>query len=157
MVRRRHVYHLAGYDPVGIEAQYRRFARQLDVFRSTWNVQAILSDLALTNDRSRASWTVRARGVNWQTEAVHEVWLWDDIVRKDLQRPLPARLLESALAYFDFIATGTMVRYLIANQRYAAFFLFPLLALAMFLGCAWCFSRLLTGLVGLVGVEANMV
>jgi hypothetical protein len=46
MVRRRHVYHVAGYDPIEVGAQYRRFTRQLEVFQRTWNVQAILSELA---------------------------------------------------------------------------------------------------------------
>ena len=81
MIRRRHVYHVAGYDPIDAGAQYRRFTRQLEVFRRTWNVEATLSALEASNEQSRAWWTVSARGANWQVEAGHEALLWDDIVR----------------------------------------------------------------------------
>jgi hypothetical protein len=50
MVRRRHVYHVAGYDPIDAGAQYRRFRRQLDIFQRTWNVAATLSEHS--NDQS---------------------------------------------------------------------------------------------------------
>ena len=41
--KRRHVYHLPGYDTAGCEAQYRRFAGQLVRFKRTWPVEASLS------------------------------------------------------------------------------------------------------------------
>ena len=93
MVRRRHVYHVAGYDPIDAGAQYRRFRRQLDVFQRTWNVRATLSEAGQSNDQSRAWWTVETRAGNWQVEATHEILIWDDIVRADFERPLPVRLL----------------------------------------------------------------
>ena len=129
MIARRHVYHLAGYDPIDAEAQHRRFTRQLDIFRRTWNVNASLSAIERPQDEPAARWTVNTQGPGWNVEAVHEVWLWDDIVRGDFKKPLPVRLYHAVVAYFDFIATGTMFRYVKANQRYAIFFLFPLLAL----------------------------
>jgi hypothetical protein len=42
----------------------------------------------------------------------------------DFTRPLPVRLFKAPRTYLDFIVTGTMFRYIIANQRYAIFFLF---------------------------------
>ena len=86
MVRRRHVYHVAGYDPIDAGAQYRRFRRQLDVFQRTWNVHATLSDVEQSQDRTRAWWTVETRAGNWQVAATHEVLIWDDIVRADFIR-----------------------------------------------------------------------
>jgi len=53
-----------GYDPIDAGAQYRRFARQLDVFRRTWNVDANLSGLEHASEEWRAWWTVRAQGPN---------------------------------------------------------------------------------------------
>ena len=94
MVRRRHVYHVAGYDPIDAGAQYRRFTRQLGIFRRTWGVNAVLSDLEAPGAQSRAWWTVTASGANWQVEATHEVLLWDDIVRGDFSRPLPLHVGE---------------------------------------------------------------
>ena len=157
MVRRRHVYHIAGYDPIDASAQYRRFTRQLAVFQRTWNVDATLSDLEQSSTQSRAWWTVRARAANWQVEATHEVLLWDDIVRGDFTRSLPVRLLNAARAYLDFIATGTMFRYIMANQRYAIFFLFPIFSVALFAVAGWFCARLLTASLGLEGVGAGVV
>src|SRR5262245_58668293 len=149
MVRRRHVYHVAGYDPIDAGAQYRRFVRQLDVFGRTWNVDASVSALTQDNEQSRAWWSVRTRGPNWQVEAVHEVLLWDDLVRGDFTRPLPVRLFIALRAYFDFIVTGTMFRYIVANQRYAIFFLFPIFSVLLFAAAGWLLARLLTGFLGL--------
>jgi pimeloyl-ACP methyl ester carboxylesterase len=154
MVRRRHVYHVAGYDPIDAGAQYRRFARQLDVFRRTWNVDATMSGLEQPTGQPRAWWTVRAHAANWQVEAVHEALLWDDIVRGDFTRPLPVRLFKAARAYFDFIVTGTLFRYIIANQRYAGFFLFPIFSIVLFAAGGWLVARLLTAFLGLEGISA---
>jgi pimeloyl-ACP methyl ester carboxylesterase len=157
MVKRRHVYHVAGYDPIDAGAQYRRFTRQLEVFQRTWNVEAALSELELAEKESRAWWRVKGRGANWQVEAVHEVLLWDDIVRGDFKRALPARLLDAARVYLDYIVTGTMFRYVAANPRYATFFLYPIVALALFAAAGGLVARLLTGLIGLEGVGAAAV
>src|ERR1700730_9285627 len=154
MIRRRHVYHVAGYDPIDAAAQYRRFARQLEVFRRTWHVEATLSALEESNEQSRAWWTVSARGANWQVEAGHEALLWDDIVRGAFTRPLQLRLFQAARAYLAFIVTGTMFRYIFANQRYAIFFLFPILAVALFAVGGWLVARLLIAFVGLEGMSA---
>jgi pimeloyl-ACP methyl ester carboxylesterase len=154
MVRRRHVYHVAGYDPMDAGALYRRFTRQLDVFRRTWNVDASVSALEQTGDKCRAWWTVRSRGPNWEVESVHEALLWDDIVRADFRRPLALRLLKAAFAYCDLIVTGTMFRYIVANQRYAIFFLFPIFSVVLFAVAGWIVARLTTGFLGLDGVAA---
>ena len=157
MVRRRHVYHVAGYDPIDAGAQYRRFTRQLGIFRRTWGVDAVLSDLEAPSAQSRAWWTVTASGSNWQVEAVHEVLLWDDVVRGDFKRSLPLRLLHGARTYLDFILTGTMFRYIVANPRYAIFFLFPMAALALFVAAGWIAAVALTAFLGLEGVAAAIL
>jgi hypothetical protein len=154
MVRRRHVYHVAGYDPMDAGALYRRFVRQLDVFRRTWSIDASVSALEQAGDKCRAWWTVRSRGPNWQVEAVHEALLWDDIVRADFKRPLAVRLLKAAFAYCDLIVTGTMFRYIHANQRYAIFFLFPIFSVVLFAVAGWIVVRLAIGFLGLDGVAA---
>src|SRR5207302_3559512 len=69
----------------------------------------------------------------------------------------PLRLLDAARVYFDFIATGTMFRYIAANQRYAIFFLSPIFAVALFAAAGWFAARLSTGVIGLEGVGAVVV
>jgi hypothetical protein len=156
MIALRHVYHLAGYDPIDAEAQHRRFGRQLDIFRRTWNVTASLGPREKPDGQHAARWNISTRGPDWQVDAVHEVWRWDDIVRADFLRPLPVRLAKAAVAYADFIATGTMFRYVMANQRYAIFFLFPLFALVLFAAGGWLAASLLTGALGLSGLAAAL-
>ncbi len=156
MIARRHVYHLAGYDPIDAEAQHRRFGRQLDIFRRTWNVAASHSPIEKPDGRNTAFWTVNAEGSNWHVEAVHEIWRWDDIVRADILRPLTVRLGKAAIAYADFIASGTMFRYVMANQRYAIFFLFPLLALVLFAAGGWLAASVLISLLDLSGIVATV-
>ena len=153
MVRRRHVYHVAGYDPIDAGTQYRCFRRQLDIFQRTWNVAATLSEPS--DDQSRACWTVQARAGNWHVEATYEVLIWDDIVRGDFERPLLTRLLNTARVYGDFIANGTMFRYIVANARYAGFFLFPILSLVLFALGGWFLGYLLTAMLGLEGIVSK--
>jgi len=55
-------------------------------------------------------------------------------------------------AYLDFIVTGTMFRYIHANQRYAIFFLFPIFSVVLFAVAGWIVARLAIGFLGLDGV-----
>ena len=81
MIKRRHVFHIAGYDPVQPAEQYKRFSRQLEIFQRTWNVEAAVSQL---NARSYfPSWTVTARGPEWSVDVIYELFTWDHIVRDD--------------------------------------------------------------------------
>ncbi len=133
MVRRRHVYHIAGYDPIG-PAWYRLFKRELGTFARTWNVRSAASDLIPQSEHSNARWTVTTRASNWQVETVYELLLWDDIVLADFAKPMMERLAKSSLAFLNLVMSGTAFRYVRANWQYALFFLYPyflLLALAV--------------------------
>lgn len=145
--RRRHVFHIAGYDPVSAEQQHRRFVRQLAIFRQTWDVQASASELGNTN--SNPSWSVTAAGPNWSTDAAVELLPWDDLVNKDAEGSRVVRLLRAFAAYANLIWTGTLFRYALANQRYFLFAIVPL-AEAILLGVlAWWAAFFLAGRAGL--------
>ena len=152
-LKRRHVYHLTGYDPIDCDAQYRRFTRQIQQFERTWTARASISEIMRSREQCCARWTVQAHGADWQVEAVHELLLWGDIVRADLARPLLLRLGRAAIAYCDFIATGTMFRYFRANWRFALFALFPGLLLSLFAAVACCLARVAVGCCGLPGPQ----
>ncbi len=157
MVRRRHLYHLAGYDPVDCGSQHRRFKRELETFKRTWSIDASVSPLERPADGSRAFWTVEARAPGWQVESVHEPLLWDDIVRRDIERPRALRFWHSLLAFSEFILTGTLFRYVAASLRYAIFFLVPLVQLALFAAAGWLVARLLIAALSLSGMAAVVV
>jgi len=154
MVRRRHLYHLAGYDPVDCASQHRRFRRELETFKRTWKVDANASEIERRSDGSRVWWTVHARSPGWQVESVHEPFQWDDIVRRDIERPRALRFWHALLAFSEFIMTGTLFRYCGASLRYAIFFLVPLVQLALFVAAGWLVARLLVAAFSLSGMTA---
>jgi pimeloyl-ACP methyl ester carboxylesterase len=131
MVRQRHVFHLAGYDPIGA-AWYRVFKRELLTFALTWNVCTAVSDFTPQSEASHAQWKVTTRAPNWQVETIYELPLWDDIVLTDFAQPVTKRLVKSLFAFLDIVTTGTALRYFRANWQYALFFLFPFFLLLVF-------------------------
>lgn len=144
MIARRHFFHVGGYDPIGVEARYRRFRRDLAVFARTWNVTAVATDLVRAPDNSRAWWTVTTQGRNWRVETTYEVLLWDDILLVDFARPMLSRLGNWVVALFDFLLTGTVFRYFRASWRYAFFFFFPAFHLLLFAYVALLLAHWLT-------------
>jgi pimeloyl-ACP methyl ester carboxylesterase len=131
MIRRRQVYHVAGYDPVGA-AWYRVFKRQLVIFARTWSVCSEASDPILQPEPLNVRWDITTRAPNWHVETVYEPMLWDDIVLADFAQPTTKRLVASSLAFLDIVMTGTAFRYLRASWQYTLFFLFPFFLLAAF-------------------------
>ena len=130
MIARRHVFHVAGYDPYDIEAQHRRFRRELEKFATTWNVAASASDVA--SNAGVTAWTATVRGPNWTVETTFEPLDWHDIVRADLAAPALPRLAAGAAVFADFVLSGTFLRYFAASHRYAFFFLVPFLDVVLF-------------------------
>ena len=131
MVKRRYVFHIAGYDPIGA-AWYRLFKRELAKFAQLWNVRPTLSDLERSSQEPNARWTVVTSAANWRVETVYEPLLWDDIVLSDFARPTRERLAKSSLAFLDIVLSGVVFRYFKANWQYALFFLFPYLLVCAF-------------------------
>jgi hypothetical protein len=152
-VRRRHVFHIAGYDPVSASDQHRRFLRQLAIFKETWAVEASASGLENGTPGPKSgipgpSWSVTTEAAGWRVESVVELMSWDDLVIKDAGGSRIVRLLRALGAYGNLMWTGTLFRYAIANQRYFLFALAPL-AEAAFLGLvSWSFAFYLAGRFG---------
>ena len=109
MVRRRQIYHIAGYDPDTPADFYQRFVRQIEIFKSTWGL-----DTAVSKARQSVEhwdWAIEAAGPNWRVQSHFELWRWDDIVCADAERPRISRLLNAAITYLDLLFTGTIYRY----------------------------------------------
>jgi hypothetical protein len=146
VIHRRHVFHIAGYDPVSPHQYYRRFVRQLQIFEQTWKVQAGASDLAIGT--SSPSWTVRTTGPNWQVDTVYELFAWDDLVNKDAAGSRVVRLLRAAGTYLNLLFTRTLLRYAFANARYFVFAIVPLLQILLFAIVGWLVTFFLAGRFG---------
>jgi pimeloyl-ACP methyl ester carboxylesterase len=135
MIRRRGVYHITGYDPIGV-AWHKLFKRELATFVQTWNVNSAITNYTPRTQDSNPRWTITSAASNWRVETVYETLLWDDIVLVDFARPTSERLRKSFHAFFDIIWSGAMRRYFKANWQYGLFFLFPYLLLCVFAAVA---------------------
>ena len=134
MVQNRHFFHLSGFDPYSAAAQYRRFARELARFATTWSVKAQVS--ATHEDAANGHWTVAAQAPDWRVLTSFELLDWSDIVRGELKRSAGRRLWEGLATFADIIASGTAWRYFTANWRYGMFFLVPFVNVLLFAAIA---------------------
>jgi pimeloyl-ACP methyl ester carboxylesterase len=150
MIARRHVLHVAGYDPVDARRHHRRFTRELATYAATWNVAASVSEPVET--AHGVAWKVITKAPNWSVETTYELLEWRDIVLRDLAQPAERRLRDAAVAFADFIGSGTVARYVSASHRYALFFMVPLLQLALFAIVSLVFGHVVSGAVALTGI-----
>jgi pimeloyl-ACP methyl ester carboxylesterase len=146
MISRRYVYHLCGYGPIGA-GWYRVFKRELPTFARTWNLGAQVSEPSPDPATSGPHWQVTTSGPNWRVETGYGMLVWDDIILSDFARPTAGRLARSALAFLDFMRTGSAARYFKANWQYGLFFLFPFVLLLGFLVVAMVIAYYVAGLL----------
>jgi hypothetical protein len=155
MIARRHVLHVAGYDPVDVVRHHRRFRRELATFAGTWNVTATAGELFGT--QCGVAWTVDTRAPNWSVETTYELLDWRDIVLEDLAQPTTRLLRDAVAAFADFIGSGTVGRYFSASHRYAFFCIAPLFQLAFLLVVALTIGHLIVGALALAGFGGGLV
>jgi hypothetical protein len=137
MIRRRHVYHIAGYDPIELQLRHSNFRREVLAFTKVWKVVATVSKLELSPYDLNAYWTINTSADNWRVETVYEPLLWDDIVLADMERPMATRLARSAAAFSDFVLSGAVPTYFRANVKYGLFFVFPYFCQVLFAAVAF--------------------
>ncbi|GGF53878.1 hypothetical protein GCM10007301_11700 [Azorhizobium oxalatiphilum] len=126
---RRHLFFVAGYDPMTVDAHHRIFQRELARFAEVWGVSAS-ADNNPRAVRTGGSWTARSHGPDWETETRFEILAWDDLVRADMNRSRWSHLFGTIRALGDMIATGTIFRYFRTSHRYGIFFCLTYLTLA---------------------------
>jgi pimeloyl-ACP methyl ester carboxylesterase len=129
MVARRHVFYLAGFDPIDGAAQQRRFRRESAKYAGIWNLKVDVADID-TAARSAPempvdSWQVETRGPNWQTQTKVELLDWQDIVRDEIARPAIVQVPKGLITFCDFVFSGTAKRYFELFWPYGLFFLTP--------------------------------
>ncbi len=130
MISRRHVFFLAGYDPIDLRSQHSRFRREAAKFEKTWGIAAGVSEMEVSGAGER--WSLTTHGPGWTTSTIFEPLDWHDIVAADLARPPIPRLAQGLITFFDFVLTGAAARYFTASWRYGLFFVMPFFNLLMF-------------------------
>lgn len=134
-VAKRLVFHIGGYDPItsDVSAQ-RRFVREIARFQRTWSVKAVVGDLHDTADQIQ--WNVTTTGPDWLVETDYRLVRWYDVIEVFGRRSIGSRISVGILAFLDFVFTGTLWRYLLANWRYAGFFLYPFVMFGLLIAAA---------------------
>src|SRR3954454_14086099 len=127
-VRRRKVFYVGGYDPGAGAGFYRRFLRQREIFKRTWNVESLCSELSISGQSLR--WSVTTTAPRWSVQTDFELLSWDDLIAKEAAGSTVKRFGRSAAVYVNLIASGTLFRYFRANPRYFAFAVAPLFQFA---------------------------
>ena len=135
-VAKRLVFHIGGYDPVTshVSAQ-RRFVREISRFQRTWSVKAAVDGLHHTADQMQ--WTVTTTGPDWLVATDYRLVRWDDVIEAFGRRGIGSRIPHGILAFLDFVLTGTLWRYFLANWRYAGFFLYPFVMFGLLVAAAF--------------------
>ena len=156
MIARRHVFHIGGYDPITPEQQLHRIQRSLSAFQRTWGAKAeIVTDIQAT--QVSASWDIETSAPNWKTRTTYEMLRWDDLILEDHTRGMWSRLAQGFVTLYDFIVTGTLFRFIYSSWKYAGFFLFPYLYVALFVTCGAALGYGLVWLTGLTGAIAVLL
>ncbi|BAF89112.1 conserved hypothetical membrane spanning protein [Azorhizobium caulinodans ORS 571] len=126
---RRHLFFVAGYDPMTADAHHGIFTRELARFADVWGIKARVDSVPRAK-RTGATWTARSEGPGWSTETNFEILAWDDLVRRDMNRSRWSHLGGTIRALADMIGSGTLFRYFGTSHRYGIFFCLTYLTLA---------------------------
>lgn len=149
LVRKRCFVQMTGYEPVGVEHYHRRFVREMGRFQKAWNVQGKVAPVSLCADGHVGNWAVETSGPNWRVATDYYYFRWDDIVSADGTESDWWRFPLGLAALFEFILTGTAIKYLIVAWRYFGFFLSPLVYI---FGMIWLSIGLTRSIVGHSGL-----
>lgn len=143
-VRRRLVIYVQGYDPRGLAEYYRMFRRN---FRRTCELYGLTGKVGTPKEdpeRFVTSWDIATNGADWQVETRFLFLRWEDIIRKDFERPPWWKLLHMVLTIGRAIDNGVVWRILKAHWRFGLFILYPLV-----LTIIWLLLGVFAGTLGM--------
>lgn len=148
MIRSRHVFYVEGYDPQGAPGYYALFRREYARFLELWRLRGRVGELESEPAAHAARWRIETEAPNWQVSTVYEFLSWDDIIARDMARPMGQRVVRTLLRLANDIATGTTFRIFAGSWRFGLFYLYPVLGLALWFALAlvagWIAARIST-------------
>jgi len=130
MIRRRHVFYLAGYDPLGFHHYHRMFSREAARTKKIWPIDTTISSPKMNADGKAGHWQIDSRGPNWQVQTTYEYLRWDDLIKQHMDQPLPALIVRTLLSFLEFLLNGTIVRMFRASWQFGIFFIIWPIALS---------------------------
>lgn len=125
-VRKRILFYLPGYDPDATRRYRTLFIREMRRYARHFGIALpLISRATLSADGRVQTWTVKAGVDEQEVHTTYEVLLWDDLVRRDMARPLFAGACLNALALLHVAATGTLFRLYRASWKCGNVILYP--------------------------------
>lgn len=131
-VSRRAVFLVGGYERNDANGFFRRIGREMERFRKCWSIDATLGTPVGATGSMAMTAVADYRGPDGLCESEITFLSFDDIVKHDGARPFVIRLFAYLVAFFDYIASGTMFRFFATNWRFALYFLYPFVMLCLF-------------------------
>src|SRR3984893_16270627 len=117
MIRRRHVFYVEGYDPLGVNVYYDLFRRSWQRFRGAWRCETRLGELSIDSGEV-APLEIDTSGPNWRVATRYEFLRLEHVLAANIAQPM-LRQVPRALAWaIDDLITGTTARVLRASWRF---------------------------------------
>ncbi len=157
VIRRRHVFYVAGYEPRGAAGYHDLFRRAWNRCRRVWHFEGKLGEVKLDSDLI-AHWDIEAAGPNWQVATRYEFLRLEGLIGANMAQPM-WRQVPRALAWAinDHI-TGTTARIFRAAWRFEVHLLCFQMLLLLWLALAafggWLAALAVARLAGLPELAA---
>ncbi len=133
-VQRRIVVHFPGFEPLDARAHHRRYVRSSEQSSAAFGFSVMTH--GLDGNIMAPSFEVSAEGPNWSTKTSIFLLGHQSIIARLKAVPFHIRLLRGYSAALATLWEGAFLRYIIVAWRFALFFLFPFIAMAIGLLCA---------------------
>lgn len=132
MIRRRHVFYIAGYDPLGLQHYHRMFSRETARTKKVWPIDTAITDPVMDSDGMAGRWQIDSSGPNWQVHTTYEYLRWDDLIRRHMARPMWSLIIRTVLCALEYLLNGTTWRVFRANWRFGVFYImWPIFLVAL--------------------------
>ncbi len=133
MIRRRHVIYVQGYDPRGYVEYYRMFRGEYRKFLDLYGLRGTIDRETDAPDRHASVWTAATEGDGWQVATTYEFLRWEDIIRRDFERPAWRTVLSACRLIGGTLLNGMFFRIVRAHWRFGMFIAYPFVLLAAWL------------------------
>jgi hypothetical protein len=153
-VHRRLIIYVQGYDPRGLHEYYPMFRRE---YRRTCELYGLTGTIGRPRDdpgHFTTTWDIATHGDGWQVETRYLFLRWEDIIRKDFERPVWWKILHMYMNVGSLLANGVVLRILRAHWRFGLFLLYPFVLMTLWLLLGSIFGALCLKLVAALGAPA---
>lgn len=152
-VRRRLVIYVQGYDPRGLPEYYRMFRRNYRRSCKLYGLSGSVTPAANDPDRFVTEWSIATEGRDWRVDTSYKFLRWQDIIRRDFERPTWWKVLHMYRTYGASLLSGVTPRIMRAHWRFGLFVLYPMVLMTLFILVGALIGALCAKLVAALGAS----